>query len=167
MGQYLGGWTPWHYPTDFPAGAAFRMPAGARIAIDVLHGSAPPPQPPRVGVYVTNDAPHVLDVVRVVGETRAGERRVRASEPLPAGRTIVGVRVEMTDGAQSIEVNARRPDGVFEPLVWIKDFRQDWQVPFVLKSPVVLPAGSVVHATSYFTDSTSTPARATVHLLGY
>lgn len=167
-GQYLGGWTPWHYPTDFPAGAAFRLPAGTRIAVDVLHGSsAPPAQPPSMGLYFTNDAPHVLDAIRVTGQAAAGERRVRVRESLEAARTIVALRVELGPGGKSIEVNAWRPDGVFEPLVWVKDFRQDWQVPFVLRTPIVLPAGSVVQATSYFDEAAPAAARATVHLVGY
>ena len=36
--RYLGGWTPWQSSTELPAGLAFRIPARARIAVDVLYG---------------------------------------------------------------------------------------------------------------------------------
>ena len=166
--QYIGGWTPWSTSTEFPAETAFRLPAGARIAVDVLHGpSTEVVQPPSMGLYVAKTATHVLDVSQVTGQAPAAERRIRVRQPLSAARTIVGLRVEMSPGGKSIEVNARRPDGVFEPLVWIKDFRQDWQVPFVLKTPVALPAGSVIQATSYFDESAPGTRRATVHVVGY
>src|SRR5262249_41499654 len=35
--RYLGGWTPWQSSTELPRGVAFRLPAGARIAVDTLY----------------------------------------------------------------------------------------------------------------------------------
>lgn len=166
-GEYLGGWTPWYTSVDFPAGAAFRLPAGARLAVDVLHGDAAIAGPPRVGLYVSDGTKQPLGAMKLMAQGPAGQRRLHVKESLPAARTIVGLRVEMSPGGTSIEVRARRPDGVFVPLVWIKNFRQDWQTPFVLNTPVALPAGSILQATSYFEPSSSTPPHATVHLVGY
>lgn len=167
-GQYLGGWTPWHTETEFPAGAAFRLPAGARIAVDVHHAPGTPVVDlPRMALYVTPKAEHALEVIDVIGEAPAGERRVRATASIDAPRAIVAFRVELSPGGTSVELNARRPDGVFEPLVWIKKFSHDWQVPFVLSTPVTLPAGSVIQATTYFDTSASSAARSVAHLVTY
>lgn len=166
-GQYLGGWTPGHTSAEFPAGTAFRLPAGARIAVDVLHGSTPPGGPPRMGLYVAERAAHPLGALQIVAEGTGAQRRLHAKQSLAAARTLVGLRVEMSPGGKSIEVRARRPDGVFVPLLWIKHFRHDWQTPFVLSTPVTLPAGSVLQATSYFDQAASTPPQATVHLVAY
>src|SRR5262249_20634577 len=38
--RYLGGWTPWQSSTELPRGVAFRLPAGARIAVDALYSGA-------------------------------------------------------------------------------------------------------------------------------
>jgi hypothetical protein len=172
-GDYVGGWTPLHTATEFPAGTAFRLPAGARIAIDVLHGPAAISAPPRLALYFSAAPTHALRTVRVTTDARSsvrrveGDRRIDDVHPVGEPLTVVGLRTEMTAGGKSIEVRARRADGRFEPLVWIKDFRQDWQVPFMLKSPVVLPPGSVLHATSYFEDSANGSNGSTVHLIGY
>jgi len=81
---------------------------------------------------------------------------MRTALKLAADSTLIGLRVDMSPGGTSLELRARRPDGSFEPLLWIRQFRQDWQTPYVLRSPVALPRDSVLVATASF----DTPARA-------
>jgi hypothetical protein len=56
----------------------------------------------------------------------------------------------MQTGGRSLEIKLLRPDGSREVLLWVKDFRQDWQTPYEFRKPVTLPAGAVVQATAYF-----------------
>jgi hypothetical protein len=60
------------------------------------------------------------------------------------------VRPELGPGGRSIELRARRPDGSVDVLLWIREFRQDWQTPYVFRRPVALPAGTVIQATASF-----------------
>ena len=83
--------------------------------------------------------------------------RVWTEYTLPAARRLLGVRVQMSAGARSIELRARRPDGWTEPLLWIRDFTPDWQAPYVFRRPVALPAGSVIQAATYFDVSDAAP----------
>lgn len=167
-GEFLGGWTPWHTSTEFPEGVAYRLPAGARIAVEVHHAASTSiTEPPRLGLYLMRGAPQALGAMVVGAEAPAGEARARAAAAVPSARTVVALRVDLSAGGRSIEINARRPDGVFEPLLWIKNYRHDWQVPFLLKVPVTLPAGSVIQATTYFDSSAPSPRRATVHVAAY
>src|SRR5882762_2533892 len=57
--RYLGGWTPWSSSTELPEGVAFRMPARARIAVDVLYSGTTQTvtDTPRLGLYVAKSAP--------------------------------------------------------------------------------------------------------------
>jgi hypothetical protein len=161
-GQYLGGWTPWSTSMQLPAGAAVKVPARSRIAVDLLHGPASPPTGGRIelGLYVP-DGPvrPVTDIVLKppVPRVREGVGRVWTEYKLPAARSLLGARVQMSAAGRSIELRARRPDGWTEPLLWIRDFRQDWQTPYVFRRPVALPAGSLIQAAAYFDSSEVAP----------
>ena len=57
--EYLGGWTPWQSGTELPEGVAFRLPARARIAVDVLYRGVGEPvvDTPRLALYVARERP--------------------------------------------------------------------------------------------------------------
>ena len=56
----------------------------------------------------------------------------------------------MQPGGRSLEVTLLRPDGSREVLLWVKQFRQDWQTPYVFAKPVAMPAGTILQAVAYF-----------------
>ena len=62
------------------------------------------------------------------------------------------MRPELRPGGRSLEVKLLRPDGSSEVLLYVKEFRQDWQTPYVFTKPVTLPAGSIVQAIGYFKE---------------
>jgi hypothetical protein len=156
-GQYLGGWTPWYSSTQFPDGAAFRLPAKAAINVDVLYGGSPPTEPPQLGLYIAKAPRQAVTTFELTGEKTAGDGRVRSVLSLTADQALVGARVEMSTGAKSLELKALRPDGSVEPLLWIKEFRPDWQAPYVFRVPVPLPRGSVIVATAFFDPGSASP----------
>lgn len=158
-GQYLGGWTPWASSIQLPEGVAFSVPARSRIAVDMLYGSgaARSSAEMRMGLYLAkNPERAIADIVLKPSRTlRPGH--VRGEHALASARTLFAVRVEMGRGGRSIELKAKRPDGSFEPLLWIRDLRQDWQTPYVFRQPVALPQGSVILATARFDPSVAAP----------
>jgi hypothetical protein len=157
-GQYLGGWTPWYSSTQFPEGAAIRLPAKAAIAVDVLYGgSTSPTEPPQLGLYFTKAPSQAVTTVELTGDRVSGAGRMRSELSLTADQALVGARVEMSAGAKSLELKAMRPDGSVEPLLWIKEFRPDWQSPYVFRAPVPLPRGSVIVATAFFDPASASP----------
>jgi hypothetical protein len=89
------------------------------------------------------------------------------TQPLEAAQTLVGFRVELSRGGRSVELTARRANGAAEPLLWNRNYRDEWQAPYVMRQPVVLPAGSALQITAYFDESAPTPRRATVHFTAY
>jgi hypothetical protein len=157
-GQYIGGWTPWYSSTQFPEGAAVRLPAKASITVDVVYGpSAPPTEAPQLGLYLTKAPSQAVATVELTGERVSAEGRMRSEMSLTADQALVGARVEMSAGAKSLELKAMRPDGSVEPLLWIKEFRPGWQSPYVFRAPVPLPRGSVIVATAYFEPASASP----------
>ena len=167
-GQYLGGWTPWYSSTRLPENAAFRLPPRTAINVDVLYSESPAPAAPaRLGLYFAGSAAHRVENVVLEGGAPAGVGRVHVEQALGGATTLLGLRIEMSEGAKSVELKAMRPDGSFESLLWIRDYRQDWQTPFVLRSPVSLPRGAVLSASAYFDPQIRTPRQVRMTFNGY
>jgi hypothetical protein len=161
-GQYVGGWTPWSTTLQLPKGVAIKVPAGSRIAVDLVHGPATPKADARaeLGLYVP-DGPvsATSDIVLKpdVAHLRDEKGRAQIEQTLLVSRSLLGVRVQMSAGGRAIELRARRPDGWTEPLLWIRNYSQQWQSPYVFKRPVALPAGSVIQVSSYFDPADAAP----------
>jgi hypothetical protein len=157
-GQYLGGWTPWHASTELPEGVAFRLPARAVINIDVLSASRElPGEPPRLGLYFTETVRQPLANLALTGDRVSPDGRMRADLTLDADRALVEVRADMSPGGKSLERKAVRPDGTSQPLLWIRDFKQEWQTPYVFRAPVSLPRGTVIRAIASFDRAAAAP----------
>jgi hypothetical protein len=48
----------------------------------------------------------------------------------------------------SVKITAELPDGTVEPLLWLKDYRVKYAHPFFLRTPLDLPAGTVIRGVS-------------------
>ena len=153
--RYLGGWTPWQSSTELPAGVAFRIPARARIAVDVLYAGTTQAvtDNPSLGLYFASSAAAgavSTSLLRPATSETGASGPVIAELRIPETRSLLSMRPEMQAGGRSLEIKVFRPDGSREVLLWVKQFRQDWQTPYVFAKPITLPAGSVLHATAYF-----------------
>ena len=182
-GQYLGGWTIAHPSIPLPDGIAVRLPAQAVINVDVLSGPAPsgpalsgpalsgpalpwptpsassdrPPAPPRLALYFTRAARQAVAHLVLTGARVAEDGRMRVALPLAADSALVELRVEMSPGGKSLELTATHPDGAVQPLLWIREFSQDWQTSYVFRSPVPLPRGTVLRAAASFDMPAAAP----------
>jgi len=73
------------------------------------------------------------DAIRVSGDFTI-ERRVMLDGLLPE---------KIPDGA-SLEIVAVLPDGAVQPLVWLNEYQNKHQHPFLFQKPLELPAGAVI-----------------------
>jgi hypothetical protein len=154
--SYLGAWTPWQSALELPDRVGFKMPAHSRIAVDVMYSGTAERviDTPKLGLYLASSAPArtlststlrpAPDAAVAPGKPVVAELTVRER------RSLLSLRPAMRDGARSLEVTLLRPDGSREVLLWVKEFRQDWPTPFVLRQPITLPAGAMLRATAYF-----------------
>jgi hypothetical protein len=146
-GQYLGGWTPTHPVTEFPQPSAVRLPRNARILVDVLAtGAEPEIRVPELALYSAEGVTRPVTDLVLSSTTTAERGAWNAHRRLPRQTTVFALRVDMSDGCDSIEVRARRPDGAVDPLLLIRAFTGRWQTPYVLQRPLTLPAGSIIEA---------------------
>jgi hypothetical protein len=155
-GQWLGSWTPWYGFVNLPAGAAYRLPAGSHVVAEIHYRSAREPVADRgtLGLYFaespTPNRPSDL-VLDAAGRRPTGlaPTRFRADVRLAADTRALALRPEVQPGVKSIEVAARKPDGGTEVLLFLQNMPIDWPTPYIFKTPVPLPRGTVLSMTAY------------------
>jgi hypothetical protein len=59
-----------------------------------------------------------------------------------ADTRIWALRPEVDVDAVSVELTARRPDGVTDILLYARDARTEWPTPYIFKEPRLVPRGS-------------------------
>jgi len=150
-GQWIGSWTPWQGFIEFPAGAAIRLPAGARVVAEVHYQPAKDRvvERGRLGLsFADKPTPSAISDLVIDAKAGAGDR-FRAETKLAADARAIALRLEMASGVKSVEVSARRLDGGTDVLLFAKGFSQDWPTPYIFKEPVLLRRGTVLSVTAY------------------
>jgi hypothetical protein len=61
---------------------------------------------------------------------------------------LTGVTPQSTSIVRSCQIVARVPGGQVIPLVWLNGYNPKWPHTFPLRSPLALPAGTVIEASS-------------------
>lgn len=140
---WLAAWLPWQTEVPLPSNHAFRLPAGARLIVELHY---------RGEERDATDQPSI----DLFFADAASPRRAALGE-LPVGTTAVTVNnatsiwalVPSADpAAKSLELTARKPDGTVDVLLWIPEYRHEWPQVLVLDTPVPLPRGSVLSLTT-------------------
>jgi hypothetical protein len=172
-GQWVGSWTPWYGFTKLPAGAAFRLPAGTHLAVEIhyQHLNQAVVDRGAVGLMFadagtpTSQVPADI-VLEAKGDVPAGvtAKRFRAQLVLASDTAVLAMRPEVVPGVTSVEVSARRQDGATDVLLFEKDIPLDWPTPFVVADPVVLRRGTALSVTAYYANTGTAPAPAGVRL---
>jgi hypothetical protein len=169
--RWLWTWTPWQTFMTLPEGVVYRLPARAQLTLEVGYRATDEAVTDKseLGLYFS-DTPNAQEATPMVIVPSAsvtvaagsGVQKVRAEIMMPHRRRGVAIWPEIGERAKSLEVSLIAPDGVVEPLVWVKDVRPDWPTPYLLRSPVPFPRGARLVMTAYLTaasdkGSTVTP----------
>jgi hypothetical protein len=159
--QWAGAWNPWQPAVSPPDGAAFLFAAGAKLEVELHYRGRDEPLEDRSSValfYAPADTAAAAEEVSVDAvTTRAAraagtatlrsESRVWAIVPRIPAAPAAGTHDLMEPSSDSLEVTARKPDGTVAVLLWVPRYRYDWPAPYVLKDPMMLPAGTTVSVT--------------------
>ena len=160
-GEYVGAWTPWQSSSELPEDVGLRLPARARIAVDVWYRGTNETvaDQPRMALYFHTKQParaatalELRTQGSPVSVTGIGLRS-RAEQNLRQDTTLLGLYPQLRSGAKSFEVSAHRPDGSTEVLLWIRNASQNWPTPYLYREPLQLPLGTRIRATAYYGDS--------------
>jgi hypothetical protein len=173
-GRWLGTWTAWQTSVTLPDGLVYRLPAGAKLVVEMGYSGAEEAVTDRseLGLYFDTGTGAGVEGLTLTAPATAlaplaASTRVRSVTTLAEPKSIVALWPNPSEGAKSIEVTATTPEGVTTPLLWIKDYRPEWRSAFFLSKPTALPRGSRLAMTMYFDNpgDSAKQARAETRLL--
>jgi hypothetical protein len=78
-------------------------------------------------------------------EHRPGELVIKGEYRFSRPFKLDGFWPEGLPPAASVQITAALPDGKIEPLVWLHDYTAQYGHPFLLRMPMFLPSGTVIH----------------------
>jgi hypothetical protein len=167
-GRWLGTWTPSSPVNNLPAGVGIQLPAKARLSVEIGYRGTEEPVSgaAELGLYFSEKRPAQaampLEISAPPISVAAGKSRekVRTETVLKTATTASALWPRLGAGAKSVEVTAIKPDGVVEPLLWLKNYRADWPSSYVFREPVTLPAGTRVIVTAYYDNTTDAALQA-------
>ncbi len=87
----------------------------------------------------------------------AGGLVVRGVTTLRHAMTVEGVLPVRVPSKTSAQITATFPNGRIEPLVWLYEYRETFGHPFLFRTPIALPEGTVIRGI---------PATGAIKLLG-
>ncbi|HVL69702.1 MAG TPA: cytochrome c [Vicinamibacterales bacterium] len=154
---WTGAWTPWQASFSPPDGAAFDLPPDARLQVELHYRGRDTAITDRSAIALYSAAASAVPVRQVTIPTRESARG-RGSSPRRTGSArleaaarlwaLVPSGTSVPAASGSLEVVARRPDGSTQVLLWIPEYRQEWPSPYLLKTPMDLPKGTLVSVTA-------------------
>jgi len=137
----LGTWVPAQARTVLPDGVAQRLPAGAKILLEIHYRRTPAPavDASSLALYLTRKPP----------------RREPEHLELPCGTSVLprsvralAVRPALRSFGASIELLARRPDRSVEPLGLFRDYPVQYFRTYRFRNPVRLSKGTLMKVLS-------------------
>jgi len=79
---------------------------------------------------------------------------------LTAPLLLDGLWPKSVPAGASYQITAELPDGSVEPLLWLEDFKKAFDHPFLLRNPIQLPAGTLIHGVTPDASIAFLPAKA-------
>jgi hypothetical protein len=165
-GRWLWTWTPWQTSMTLPENVVYQLPARAKLTLEIGYRGVEEPATDKseLGLYFASSTSAHVAVPVTIGAARpvaiapgAASERVRAEAVLSSSEVGFAIWPDLGEGARAFELKAIAPDGIVEPLLWVKDFRSDWQTPYVLAPPVTLRRGTKLILTTYFDNRGERP----------
>lgn len=164
-GRWLSTWTPWDTSFSLPSNVAYRLPARAALTVEIGYQAAEETvtDASEVGLYFSDETPAVEpaslvltgNITTIAPGTTA--QRVRVETVVPAARRGIVIWPELGEGLKSLEIAAIDPEGVNEPLLWVKDVRREWPTSYVLDEARPLARGTRLLLTAYYENTGDKP----------
>jgi hypothetical protein len=151
-GTVLAAWVPGYDATASPSGTAFKLPAGAKLRVQIhykkhyLDEQNAVADKSIVGLYFT-DPPvsgreiQALAIPGPNGESDPAEPRAFGGTIKTAAR-VVAVRPSLDTEYESVQIEAVLQGGRRVPLLQLRGPRPEWRRRYWLAEPIELPAGA-------------------------
>lgn len=170
-GSVLAAWEPGDDTTPAPGGTAFRIPAGARLHLQIHYkkvwGDEQQEKSDRstIGLYFTDEPLSGKDIQSFAIDGPAGEADPTErtfTSALPRGGRVLAVRPQVDQPYSTVEIDAVAGSGRRVPLLKLRSVRPEWPRRYWLADPVELPAGTKIEVKVTPGDPDSGPLGAAV-----
>jgi hypothetical protein len=163
----LVGWEPGYRPMPWLENGAKQIRAGSDIVFE-MHYSPNGKEVTdysELGIYLADSAPShrvmAIDTLRDLDlaiPAGAPDYVSRATMTLAQPVKLVSVQPHMHRRGKSMEVRAVYPDGRMQVLVSVPKYDFNWQTTYVLRDPLLLPAGTRLESVAHFDNSVNNPS---------
>lgn len=163
----LVGWEPGYRPMPWLPNGAKQIRAGSDIVFE-MHYSPNGKEVTdysELGLYLADAPPServlAIDTLRDLDlaiPAGAPDYVSRASMTLAQSVRLVSVQPHMHRRGKSMEVRAVYPDGRMRLLVSVPKYDFNWQTTYVLREPLLLPAGTKLESVAHFDNSVNNPS---------
>jgi hypothetical protein len=151
-GPVLALWQPGGDATTAPQGAAFRLPPGSKIHLQLHYKKHFDQQGTisdrsTIGFYFTDPPPsgrELQSFAVVPAKITAPGGPSTFTSTLPSAARIVALRPMLDRGYQLVNIEAITPSGAVVPLLRLRDPRPQWLQRYWLTEPIELAAGSKI-----------------------
>lgn len=162
---FTPGYVPGQTPRLFDEGAAITIKKGTDLVLQMHYHPTGKEEGDQVevGLYLTPKAPtrHMLGILMGTEKVDipAGETHYiqRDTFKLPVNLKLMNIWGHMHMIGRELKVWAELPEGHSERLLWINDWDFAWQETYQYRKPILLPAGTVVHAEFRWDNSSQHP----------
>ena len=163
----LVGWEPGYQPMPWLPNGAKRIRAGSDIVFE-MHFSPNGKEVTdysELGIYLADTPPTervmAIDTLRDLDlaiPAGAEDYISRATMTLAQSARLVSVQPHMHRRGKSMEVRAVYPNGRMQVLVSVPKYDFNWQTTYVLREPLLLPAGTRLESVAHFDNSVNNPS---------
>jgi hypothetical protein len=161
----LAIYTPGAPAMTCPDGMAKKIPAGSDLVLQLHYTSkkTDAKDQPTIGLTFTREQPTKRILTLQMGRADLlippGEPNYRTAVTgtLPSPALLISLFPHMHLRGSAFEYEIVNPNGRIETLLKVKPYRFDWQLEYILKTPRLLPKGTMLRFTGYFDNSPNNP----------
>jgi mono/diheme cytochrome c family protein len=170
VSSHMGVGVPGRGPFTYPKGWGVLLPENPFITVNMHYHKETGPgtavvdrtraafkfyEPGEVIDYVVEtDLNFTRDFVIPAGHPNYEVRHVR---PFDEDTYLLSMGPHMHYRGKAMKYELEYPDGRLETLLWVPNYRFDWQFLYEYKEPKLIPAGSKLHMTWWFDNSAANP----------
>lgn len=162
---FLAGFAPGTRPLVSPPGWAKKIPAGSKLVFEMHYTPIGIPQKDRSSVGLVfvdeKEVTHHLTTANALNHRfeippQNGNYKVEAKQKISQEVTLLSLFPHMHMRGKSFRYELTVPGSdTPEILLDVPHYDFNWQNSFILAEPRVLPAGSVIHCTAHFDNSSA------------
>jgi hypothetical protein len=157
----FGGWAPGLRAQKTPPGVAFELKPGATVVLQVHYHKSGKPETDqtRIGLYFAKEpVEKIMNLAWIANPLfrippGAENHKVSLTVPIPADATVYSVMPHMHLLGKSMKADVLFADGTTRPLIFVDDWDFNWQMNYMFKEPIKIPAGSKVRVEAVYDNS--------------